>query len=208
MLYWLQILKKSNSFGIIIILSILISIMGLLSPIFIIHIFNRYITFGLEGTLYFLVFGALTVSLFEFFFRNLRNQIFGRITKQPIKISKFEILNRFFNSESVSKEKLIDSLDINNNFHKFLSSQNQSNLLDSFFLIFILIFLFFLNIKLSLIFLFILFSYLLFQKQNNLKKSAKSERNKISGNDRQIITDLANNIDLIKYLSKIYKLPF
>ena len=201
MLYWLQILKKSNSFGIIIILSILISIMGLLSPIFIIHIFNRYITFGLEGTLYFLVFGALTVSLFEFFFRNLRNQIFGRITKQPIKISKFEILNRFFNSESVSKEKLIDSLDINNNFHKFLSSQNQSNLIDSFFLIFILIFLFFLNIKLSLIFLFILFSYLLFQKQNNLKKSAKSERNKISGNDRQIITDLANNIDLIKYLN-------
>ena len=42
--------------------------MGLLSPIFIIHIFNRYISFGLEGTLIFLMLGALSVAIFEFFF--------------------------------------------------------------------------------------------------------------------------------------------
>ena len=68
MSYWLQVLKNSGSLGTIIILSVLITIMGLLSPIFIIHIFNRYISFGLEGTLIFLMLGALSVAIFEFFF--------------------------------------------------------------------------------------------------------------------------------------------
>ena len=85
MVYWLEILKRSNSVGIILVLSVLITFMGLLSPIFIIHIFNRYITFGLEGTLYFLIIGALLVASFEFFFRNLRNQIFEQVIKWPIK---------------------------------------------------------------------------------------------------------------------------
>ena len=79
MVYWLEILKRSNSFGVILVLSILITLMGLLSPIFIIHIFNRYITFGLEGTLYFLVIGALLVASFEFFFRNLEIKFLSKL---------------------------------------------------------------------------------------------------------------------------------
>ena len=65
MSYWLQILKKSDFLGTLILLSILITSMGLLSPIFIIHIFNRYISFGLEGTLLFLMLGATSVAIFE-----------------------------------------------------------------------------------------------------------------------------------------------
>ena len=70
----------------------------------------------------------------------------------------------------LSKQKIIDVLDLNNNVQKFLSSQNQSNIIDSFFLIFILIFLFFLNFKLAIIFISIVLIYLLFQRQSNLKK--------------------------------------
>ena len=164
MLYWLEILKKSNSLGIILVLSLLITFMGLLSPIFIIHIFNRYITFGLEGTLYFLVIGALLVASFEFFFRNLRNQIFEQVIKWPIKSAKLEIFNRSFDLPGLSKQKIIDVLDLNNNVQKFLSSQNQSNIIDSFFLIFILIFLFFLNFKLAIIFISIVLIYLFISK--------------------------------------------
>ena len=134
MVYWLEILKRSNSVGVILVLSILITLMGLLSPIFIIHIFNRYITFGLEGTLYFLVIGALLVASFEFFFRNLRNQIFEQVIRWPIKSAKLEIFNRSFDVPGLSKQKIIDVLDLNNNVQKFLSSQNQSNIIDSFFL--------------------------------------------------------------------------
>ena len=170
MIYWLEILKRSNSVGIILVLSVLITFMGLLSPIFIIHIFNRYITFGLEGTLYFLIIGALLVASFEFFFRNLRNQIFEHVIKWPIKSAKLEIFNRSFDVPGISKQKIIDILDLNNNVQKFLSSHNQSNIIDSFFLIFILIFLFFLNFKLAIIFISIAFIYLFFQRQSNLKK--------------------------------------
>ena len=66
MSYWFQVLRNSGLLGILVTLSILITIMGLLSPIFIIHIFNRYIAFGLEGTLLFLMMGAISVAIFEF----------------------------------------------------------------------------------------------------------------------------------------------
>ena len=72
MSYWFQVLRNSGLLGTLVTLSILITIMGLLSPIFIIHIFNRYIAFGLEGTLLFLMIGAISVAIFEFLFRNLR----------------------------------------------------------------------------------------------------------------------------------------
>ena len=201
MLYWLEILKKSNSLGIVLVLSLLITFMGLLSPIFIIHIFNRYITFGLEGTLYFLVIGALLVASFEFLFRNLRNAIFEQVIIGPTKSAKLEIFNRSFDVPGLSKQKIIDALDLNNNVKKFLSSQNQSNIIDSFFLIFILIFLFFLNFKLAIIFLSIVLIYLLFQRQNNLKKKKKSILNKLSFDDRLIVKDLVENFDLLNYLN-------
>ena len=201
MIYWLEILKRSNSVGVILVLSVLITFMGLLSPIFIIHIFNRYITFGLEGTLYFLIIGALLVASFEFFFRNLRNQIFEQVIKWPIKSAKLEIFNRSFDVPGLSKQKIIDVLDLNNNVQKFLSSQNQSNIIDSFFLIFILIFLFFLNFKLAIIFISIVLIYLFFQRQSNLKKKKLSILNKLSSDDRLIVKDLVENFDLLNYLN-------
>ena len=68
MSYWFQVLRNSGLLGTLVTLSVLITIMGLLSPIFIIHIFNRYIAFGLEGTLLFLMMGAISVAIFEFLF--------------------------------------------------------------------------------------------------------------------------------------------
>ena len=73
--YWFQILKNSKSLAFLIIITFLITLMGLLSPIFIIHIFNRYIAFGLQGTLMFLLLGALSVAVFEFIFRNIISNI-------------------------------------------------------------------------------------------------------------------------------------
>ena len=67
MSYWFQVLRNSGLLGTLVTLSILITIMGLLSPIFIIHIFNRYIAFGLEGTLLFLMIGAISVAILNFF---------------------------------------------------------------------------------------------------------------------------------------------
>ena len=143
MSYWLKVLQNSGLLGTIVILSILITVMGLLSPIFIIHIFNRYISFGLEGTLIFLMLGALSVAIFEFIFRNIRNKIFSKIVINPIKITKLDFAKNFFYRIGKNRKNLGDSLDVNNQFYQFLSPINQSNIFDSLFVIIIIFFLFF-----------------------------------------------------------------
>ena len=105
MTFWLQILKKNKSIGILFTLTIMISLAGLLSPIFIIHIFNRFIAFGLQGTLIFLVTGALLVAMFEYFFRNLRNKILDENLELPIKALKFELIQKYFEFETKGSKK-------------------------------------------------------------------------------------------------------
>ena len=172
MSYWLKVLQNSGLLGTIVILSILITVMGLLSPIFIIHIFNRYISFGLEGTLIFLMLGALSVAIFEFIFRNIRNKIFSKIVINPIKITKLDFAKNFFDRMGKNRKNLGDSLDVNNQFYQFLSPINQSNIFDSLFVVIIIFFLFFLSKILTGIFLIIVFVYLFTQKKidENKKK--------------------------------------
>ena len=139
--YWFQILKNSKSLGFLIILTLLITLMGLLSPIFIIHIFNRYIAFGLQGTLMFLILGALSVATFEFIFRNIRNNIFNKILQKPIRDLKIELTKKFFENEQKNNSSIsiIEVLDFKNNFFQFLSPKNQSNIFDSIVLYLLLI---------------------------------------------------------------------
>ncbi len=168
MKYWFHILKNSNSLGVILLLTFFITIMGLLSPIFIIHIFNRYIAFGLQGTLVFLLSGAFAVAIFEFIFRNIRNKILSDILVNPIKIFKLDLIKTFFERENKFKKgNFIDIIDFNNNFFQFISPKIQSNLLDAFFVIFIIIILFFLNFFLAIIFLILIILFLIFQQKIN-----------------------------------------
>ena len=162
MKFWLKIVKENNGLSLLIFLSFIITCMGLLSPIFIIHIFNRYIAFGLEGTLTFLVLGALSVAYLEYMFRNIRHNFCSKIILNPVKSIKISALQVFFektNFVDFDDRKFGASLDINNKLIKALNSQNQSNILDFLFAFFILITLFFLNSVLAAIFsLIILFS--------------------------------------------------
>ena len=99
MKFWFDILKQSNSLNTILLLTLFITMMGLLSPIFIIHIFNRYIAFGLQGTLFFLLSGALLVAVFEYIFRNVRNKILCEILIDPIKLFKLDLIKTYFERE-------------------------------------------------------------------------------------------------------------
>ena len=197
MSYWLQVLKNSGSLGTIIILSVLITIMGLLSPIFIIHIFNRYISFGLEGTLIFLMLGALSVAIFEFFFRNLRNKVFSKIIINPIQVTKLDFVKNYFTRVGKNRKKLSESLDINNQFYQYLSPINQSNMFDSLFVVIIILFLFFLSKILTGIFLTILTLYLLIQKKIDDNKKSFINNNKFSSYDNQIIKELSLNSEFL-----------
>lgn len=197
--FWLHILKKSNSLGIILLLTMLITIMGLLSPIFIIHIFNRYIAFGLQGTLFFLLTGAFAVALFEYIFRNIRNSIFSDILIEPIKAFKLDLIKKFFEKE-IKKNKLnfIDIIDFNNNFYQFLSPKIQSNIFDAFFASLIILILFFLDILLATIFVILVIIFLIFQHRLISQKNNFLLNSKFTYSDRLIIREFGSNQELLK----------
>ena len=198
--YWFQILKNSKSLGFLIILTLLITLMGLLSPIFIIHIFNRYIAFGLQGTLMFLILGALSVATFEFIFRNIRNNIFNKILQKPLRDLKIELTKKFFENEQKNNSSIsiIEVLDFKNNFFQFLSPKNQSNIFDSFFVVLIILVLFFLNSLLACIFLIIVVTHLFLQNRINFVKRSYLKNPGIEIYDQTIIKEVGTNKDLIK----------
>jgi ATP-binding cassette subfamily C protein LapB len=199
MKYWFHILKNSNSSGTILLLTFFITIMGLLSPIFIIHIFNRYIAFGLQGTLIFLLSGALAVAIFEFIFRNIRNNILSNILINPIKTFKLDLIKTFFERENRKKKSnFTDIIDFNNNFFQFISPKIQSSLLDAFFIIFIIIILFFLDFFLATIFLILVIFFLILQQKLIRNKNNILRNQNLLNNDKLIIRELRVNEELLK----------
>ena len=199
MKFWFLILKESKSLNTILLLTFFITIMGLLSPIFIIHIFNRYIAFGLQGTLFFLLSGALLVAVFEYIFRNIRSKILCELLINPIKFFKLDLIKTFFERENkTSKRNFVEIIDFNNNFFQFLSPKVQSNLLDSIFATLIIIILFFLDLLLATIFLILVIIFLLLQQRLTKNKNLNLEKLNLSKNDKLIIKEIGTNQELLK----------
>ena len=199
MKFWFNILKESNSQNTILLLTFFITIMGLLSPIFIIHIFNRYIAFGLQGTLFFLLSGALLVAVFEYIFRNIRSKILCEILINPIKFFKLDLIKTFFERENkTSKRNFVEIIDFNNNFFQFLSPKVQSNLLDSIFATLIIIILFFLDLLLATIFFVLVIIFLLLQQRLIKNKNLTLKKLNLSKNDKLIIKEIGTNQELLK----------
>ena len=67
--------RNPNLFTKIIIASSFVNILALATPIYVIQVLQRYVAYGVSSTLVTLVVGILLVSLFEFFFRNIRHRM-------------------------------------------------------------------------------------------------------------------------------------
>ena len=141
--------------------------------------------------------GALSVAIFEFFFRNLRNKVFSKIIINPIQVTKLDFVKNYFTRIGKNRKKLSESLDINNQFYQYLSPINQSNMFDSLFVVIIILFLFFLSKILTGIFLIILTLYLLIQKKIDDNKKSFINSNKFSSYDNQIIKELSLNSEFL-----------
>ena len=117
--------------------------------------------------------GALSVAVFEFIFRNIRNNIFNKILQRPIKELKRELIKKFFENEHKNNTpiSIVEILDFKNNLFQFLSPKNQSNIFDSIFVILIIVVLFFLNYLLACLFLIIVFIHLFLQNRINSLKA-------------------------------------
>jgi len=67
--------RNPGLFTKIIIASFFVNILALATPIYVIQVLQRYVAYGVNSTLITLVTGVLLVSLFEFFFRNIRHRM-------------------------------------------------------------------------------------------------------------------------------------
>ncbi len=67
--------RNPGLFTKIIIASFFVNILALATPIYVIQVLQRYVAYGVNSTLITLVTGVLLVTLFEFFFRNIRHRM-------------------------------------------------------------------------------------------------------------------------------------
>ena len=74
--------RNPNLFTKIIIASFFVNLLALASPIYVIQVLQRYVAYGVSSTLITLVVGVLLVTVFEFFFRNIRHRMTREIESE------------------------------------------------------------------------------------------------------------------------------
>ena len=107
--------RNPNLFTKIIIASFFVNLLALATPIYVIQVLQRYVAYGVTSTLVTLIVGIIFVTIFEFFFRNIRHRMAREIEPfnailsdsvlrkiSSIKSSYFE-LHKNFRSDVISK---------------------------------------------------------------------------------------------------------
>ncbi len=106
--------SKPNLFVQILIASLFVNLFALATPIYVIQVLQRYVAYGVTSTLITLIAGIIFISIFEFFFRNIRHRMTREIEEENItladkvlkkliilKTSIYSLRNQF-NSEAIS----------------------------------------------------------------------------------------------------------
>tara|TARA_B100001027_G_scaffold133727_1_gene92608 strand:+ start:1224 stop:2867 length:1644 start_codon:yes stop_codon:yes gene_type:complete len=106
--------NKPNLFTQILIASLFVNLFALATPIYVIQVLQRYVAYGVTSTLITLVAGIIFISIFEFFFRNIRHRMTREIEEENITLAD-KVLNKLtilktsiyssrnqFNSEAIS----------------------------------------------------------------------------------------------------------
>ena len=121
---FLRLKRNPNLFTKIIIASFFVNILALATPIYVIQVLQRYVAYGVNSTLVTLVAGILLVSLFEFFFRNIRH----RMTRE------IEIENSLLADRVMKKLVTIKSnfYSIQKNFRPDIVTRNVSMVQNTF----------------------------------------------------------------------------
>ena len=107
--------RNPGLFTKIIIASFFVNLLALATPIYVIQVLQRYVAYGVSSTLVTLVVGIIFVTVFEFFFRNIRHRmtretesenmiLADRVMKKVVSIkSHFYSLQKNFRPDIVTK---------------------------------------------------------------------------------------------------------
>ena len=136
-----QFLKnnKWQSFWIII-SSLLINILALSSAIYVIQVFNKYLTYKLDSTLIVLTVGVTVAFILEFFLRFVR----GLLANKASVVGKRELVLKKIKQaftiklgvlDSKNEKQLFDNLNPNISYNNSDESDRLISLIDIFFVI-------------------------------------------------------------------------
>tara|TARA_Y100000748_G_scaffold301075_1_gene300680 strand:+ start:1450 stop:3111 length:1662 start_codon:yes stop_codon:yes gene_type:complete len=168
----------------IIIASFFVNLLALATPIYVIQVLQRYVAYGVTSTLITLVAGIVFVSIFEFFFRNIRHRmareieplnalLADRVMKKLVSIkTTFYAVNKQFRPDVVSGNLLA--------IQQNLVATTALILIDVPFVLIFLIALFLIHYQLGLIvsaFIFVPLIILTFYRKSINDLSRKSSDN-------------------------------
>jgi len=84
----------------------LVNLLALASPIFVIQVLNRYVTFGVDATLATLVTGALIAVALEFSFRQVRMRLAAGIVIKPDEAHAVTVFNVLTGAKTAALERV------------------------------------------------------------------------------------------------------
>ncbi len=200
--------SNPNLFAKILVASFFINLLALATPIYVIQVLQRYVAYGVTSTLVTLVTGIIFVTIFEFFFRNIRHRmtretesantlLADRVMKKIISIrSSFYLLQKNFRPDVVTKNL--------NTVQNTCNANTTLTLIDVPFVFIFLIALFLIHYQLGIIASIFIFVPLI------ILSFYRNKINKLSENSNQIMLGTArlhdnssSRFETIKYFNLI-----
>ncbi len=200
--------RNPGLFTKIIIASFFVNLLALATPIYVIQVLQRYVAYGVSSTLVTLVVGIIFVTVFEFFFRNIRHRmtretesenmiLADRVMKKVVSIkSHFYSLQKNFRPDIVTKNLHI--------VQNTLTATTTLILVDVPFVLIFLIALFLIHYQLGIIvtlFIFVPFIILNFYR-NSINKLNQNSMQLGLGTAR-LHDNASSRFETIKYFNLI-----
>ena len=201
---------KSNPylFAKIIVASFFVNILALATPIYVIQVLQRYVAYGVTSTLVTLVVGIVFVTVFEFFFRNIRHRmtretdsanalLADKVMKKIVSIrSSFYLLQKNFRPDIVTKNL--------NTVQNTCNANTTLTLIDVPFVLIFLIALFLIHYQLGIITsIFIFFPLIILNFYRNKINKLSENSNQIMLGTARLHDNSSSRFETIKYFNLI-----
>ena len=205
-----EIFRRLNSnpglFAKIIVASFFVNILALATPIYVIQVLQRYVAYGVSSTLITLVSGIVFVSIFEFFFRNIRHRmtreiesentiLADKVMKKIVSIkSHYYTIQKNFRSDVVTKH-----------LHTVQNTLNATTtliLIDVPFITIFLVALFLIHYQLGIIAsLFVFIPYLIMRYYRKSLSSLSQNSQNLSIGTARLHDNSISRFETVKYFN-------
>ncbi len=192
----------------IIIASFFVNILALATPIYVIQVLQRYVAYGVNSTLVTLVTGIIFVTVFEFFFRNIRHRmtreiesenmiLADRVMKKVVSIkSHFYSLQKNFRPDILTKNLHI--------VQNTLTATTTLVLIDVPFVLIFLIALFLIHYQLGIIAtLFIFVPFIILNFYRNRINKLNQDSMQLGLGTARLHDNSSSRFETIKYFNLI-----